>query len=98
MCRFMFVSLLFLLVSCAAEEDEFAARLNHTPEWVKSLETLPKVEGFRQAGIFDLDDTFIAQFCDSHGNQRFLKYDNETHKWSGVSYVTGGCVNGYERN
>ena len=94
--RFIFVSLLFLLSACAAEEDEFAARVNHIPAWVKSIQTLPRVEGFRQAGIFDLDDTFIAQFCDSHGNQKWMKYDNETHKWSGVKHVTYGSKNGYE--
>ena len=43
------------------------------------------------AGIFTLNDTFIAQFCDSHGNQRWMKYDNETQKWSGVGFVTHGC-------
>ena len=38
-----------------------------------------------------MNDTFIAQFCDSHGNQLWMKYDNETKKWSGSNYVTLGC-------
>ena len=86
----LFITIL-VLVSCA---DEFSDRLNRAPAWVQSIETLPRVEGFQQAGIFDLNDTFIAQFCDSHGNQRWMKYDNETNKWSSVKYVTLGCVDG----
>jgi len=87
------------LISCAPDEDEsltnFATRLNYPPEWVKSIETLHKPEGFQHAGIFDLNDTFIAQFCDPHGNQLWMKYDNETKEWSGTRYVTFGCINGY---
>ena len=83
--------IIFILLGCAADEDEFTARLNHTPEWVKSIQTLPRIQGYQQAGIFTLNDTFIAQFCGSHGNQRWMKYDNETHRWSRVRYITHGC-------
>ena len=91
--RFIFVSLIWIIIAgCGVDpNEEFASKLNHTPEWVKSIETLPRVKGFNNAGIFTLNDTFIAQFCDSHGNQRWMKYDNETKKWSGVGFVTHGC-------
>ena len=89
---FILICLTMIVVGCGIDPNaEFTARLNHTPEWVKSIETLQRPEGFQQAGIFDLDDTFIAQFCDSHGNQKWMKYDSETKKWSGVKYVTWGC-------
>ncbi len=84
--------IIFLLLGCGADPNqEFADRLNYPPEWVKSIETLHKPEGFQHAGIFDLNDTFIAQFCDPHGNQLWMKYDNETKQWSGTKYVTLGC-------
>ena len=87
--------IILLLVGCGTDpNEEFAAQLNHIPKWVKSLETLPKLEGFYHTGVFDLEDTFIAQFCDSHGNQRWMKYDNETKQWSGSGFVTGGCGGG----
>ena len=87
--------IIFLLLGCGVDPtEEFAAKLNYPPEWVKSIVTLHRPDGFQHAGIFDLNDTFIAQFCDSHGNQLWMKYDNETKKWSGSSYVTLGCKGG----
>ena len=82
---FILISLM-IVIGCGVDpNEEFSAR------WIKSIETLPRVKGFQQAGIFNMNDTFIAQFCDSYGNQRWMRYDNETHKWSGVKYVTWGC-------
>ena len=69
----------------------FGCADNRTAEWVKSIETLPRLEGYQYAGIFNMNDTFIAQYCDSHGNQRWMKYNNESKEWYGVKYVTWGC-------
>ena len=84
--------IIFLLLGCGVDPNEkFAARLNYPPPWVKSIETLRKPDGFRHAGIFRLNGTFIAQFCDPHGNQLWMKYDNKTTEWFGTKYVTLGC-------
>ena len=89
---FIYSLVVFLFVGCGVDpNEEFAAKLNLIPKWVKSIETLHKPEGYHHAGIFDLNDTFVAQFCDSHGNQLWMKYDNESKKWSGTKYVTLGC-------
>ena len=77
------------LISCAA--DEFTTRLNLTPKWVKSLETLPRQDGFRNAGMFGINDNVYAQFCDSHGNQKWFSYNKETHIWKQTRYETYGC-------
>jgi hypothetical protein len=74
-----------LLFSCAPDNAE-------SPLWVKSLETIPQEEGYHQAGIYGMNDNVYAQFCDSHGNQKWFKYNKETHSWKQTRYQTGGCT------
>ena len=92
--RIILICLTMIVIGCGVDpNDKFAAKLNHIPKWVISMATMERPDGYQPAGIFDMNDTFYAQFCDSHGNQRWMKYDNETNNWSGVKYVTLGCRN-----
>ena len=76
---------IMLISSCAADIDEYP------PLWVKSLETLPRQEGYRNAGMFGMEGNVYAQFCDSHGNVKWLTYNKETHTWKQTKYETHGC-------
>ncbi len=79
--------ILCLLVSCAPVEPQ-------TPLWIRSMETLPKVEGFRQSGVFDINGKIYVQNCDAGGNQIWMRYNEETHAWRQSRYNTLGCVRG----
>jgi len=81
---FLIISIL-LLSGCATDIEEYP------PLWVKSLETLPRQEGYRNAGMFGMEDNVYAQFCDSHGNQKWFSYNKETHTWKQTKYETYGC-------
>tara|TARA_Y100000782_G_scaffold99084_1_gene113149 strand:- start:240 stop:509 length:270 start_codon:yes stop_codon:yes gene_type:complete len=74
-----------LLVSCAPDNA------GYPPLWVKSLETMPRENGYRNAGIYGMNDNVYAQFCDSHGNQKWFSYNKETHTWKQTRYETHGC-------
>lgn len=74
-----------LLVSCAPDNA------GYPPLWVKSLETIPRENGYRNAGIYGMNDNVYAQFCDSHGNQKWFSYNKETHTWKQTRYETHGC-------
>ncbi len=74
-----------LLVSCAPD------KAGYPPLWVKSLETIPRENGYRNAGIYGMNDNVYAQFCDSHGNQKWFSYNKETHTWKQTRYETHGC-------
>jgi hypothetical protein len=76
--------LCLLLVSCAPDNSE-------SPLWVKSLETMPREKGYRNAGIYGMNDNVYAQFCDTHGNQKWFSYNKETHTWKQTRYETHGC-------
>ena len=78
------------LISCAA--DEFTTRLNLTPKWVKSLETLPRVEGFSRAGVFTINGKIYVQHCDPEGNQMWMRYNEKTFTWRQSRHNTLGCV------
>ena len=75
------------LVSCAADP-------NPSARWIRSLETLPQVEGFHRAGIFTINGKLYVQNCDSGGNQIWMRYNKETHTWRQSRYNTLGCVRG----
>ena len=65
--RFILVILLILLLSgCAAEPQ--------SPLWIRSLETLPQVEGFSKAGVFTINKRIYVQYCDPKGNQIWMNY------------------------
>tara|TARA_B100000809_G_scaffold234922_1_gene252779 strand:+ start:614 stop:919 length:306 start_codon:yes stop_codon:yes gene_type:complete len=81
--------LIFLLLGCAADQQH-----QRTPLWIRSLETLPPVEGFQRSGVFTINNKVYVQFCDPEGNQVWMRYSNETHKWSQSRYNSLGCVDG----
>ena len=92
--RCIILLLIFILLGCGVDQSgELALHLKWPPRWVESIETLPRLDGYQHAGIFDMNDTFIAQFCDPHGNQRWMKFDEETKEWFSTKYVTLGCKN-----
>ena len=77
--------IIVLLTSCAPPTS---------PLWIRSMETLPKVEGFIQSGVFTINGKIYVQNCDSGGNQMWQRYDEKTHSWRQSRYNTLGCVRG----
>ena len=76
-----------LLVSCAPD-------FSRPPLWIRSLETLPPVEGFSRAGVFTINGKLYVQKCDLGGNQIWMRYNEETHSWRQSRYNSLGCVRG----
>ena len=66
----LFVGLMCILMACAPDP--------RPPLWLTAIETLPQVEGFSRAGLFTINKKIYVQFCDSGGNQIWLRY-NENH-------------------
>ena len=85
--RFILVILLIFLLSGCADEQP-------APLWIRSMETLPKVEGFHRAGVFTINGKVYVQNCDKDGNQIWLRYKEETHTWSQSRYNSQGCARG----
>ena len=75
-----------LLVSCAIEP--------RAPLWLRAIETLPPVKGFSRAGLFTINKKIYVQYCDSQGNQIWLRYNEGKHTWRQSRYNTQGCVDG----
>ena len=85
--KLLILTVLFvLLTSCAPDP--------RPPLWLRSLETLPQVEGFSRAGVFTINKKIYVQFCDSGGNQIWMRYNEEAHTWRQSRYNSLGCVNG----
>ena len=85
--RFILVILLILLLSgCAVEQQ--------SPLWIRSLETLPQVEGFSKAGVFTINKKIYVQYCDPGGNQIWMRYNEKKHTWRQSRYNSLGCVRG----
>jgi hypothetical protein len=82
------ILLIFLLLGCAADQQQ------RTPLWIRSLETLPKVDHFSRAGVFTINNKVYVQFCDPEGNQIWMRYSEEKHKWRQSRYNSLGCVDG----
>ncbi len=80
------VIIIVLLSSCAIEP--------RAPLWLRAIETLPPVEGFSRAGLFTINDKIYVQFCDPHGNQKWLRYNEDKHTWRESRYNSQGCVDG----
>ena len=80
------VVIIVLLSSCAIEP--------RTPLWLRAIETLPPVEGFSRAGLFTINEKIYVQFCDSGGNQIWLRYNESKHQWRQSRYNSQGCVDG----
>ena len=80
------VIIIVLLSSCAIEP--------RPPLWLRAIETLPQVQGFSRAGLFTINDKIYVQFCDLHGNQKWLRYNEAKHTWRESRYNSQGCVDG----
>ena len=80
------IVMLVLLTSCAIEP--------RPPLWIRSLETLPPVEGFNRAGLFTINKKIYVQFCDPQGNQIWLRYNGDKNTWRQSRYNSQGCVRG----
>ena len=79
------VIIIILLTSCAPPRESL---------WIQSLETLPKVEGYMQSGVFTINGKLYVQNCDSTGNQIWMRYNEETHSWRQSRYNSFGCLRG----
>ena len=79
------VCIIVLMTSCAPPRESL---------WIYSLETLPKVEGYMQSGVFTINGKLYVQNCDSGGNQIWMRYNEETHTWRQSRYNTFGCLRG----
>jgi len=79
------VIIIILLTSCAPPRESL---------WIYSLETLPKVEGYMQSGVFTINGKLYVQNCDSTGNQIWMRYNEETHSWRQSRYNSFGCLRG----
>ena len=80
------VATIFLLASCAAD--------TRPPVWLRAIETLPQVEGFSRAGLFTINEKVYVQYCDSGGNQIWMRYNEDKHTWRQSRYNSQGCVDG----
>ena len=80
------VATIFLLASCAADTS--------SPVWLRAIETLPQVEGFNRAGLFTINEKVYVQYCDSGGNQIWMRYNEDKHTWRQSRYNSQGCVDG----
>jgi len=79
MIRFIFFSVIFLIISCAPD--------TRPPLWLRSLETLPPVEGFNRAGVFTINKKI-------GGNQIWMRYNEKKRTWRQSRYNSQGCVRG----
>ena len=82
----LFIGLMCILMACAPDP--------RPPLWLRSLETLPQVEGFNRAGVFTINKKIYVQYCDSGGNQIWMRYNEKTHTWRQSRYNSLGCVRG----
>ena len=81
------VVIIVLLTSCAPD-------ISPPPLWIRSLETLPPVEGFSKAGVFTINKKVYVQFCDPEGNQIWMRYNEKTLTRRQSRYNSLGCVKG----
>ena len=83
---FILICLMMIVISCAPDPSP--------PLWMRSLETLPPVEGFSRAGVFTINKKVYVQFCDFQGNQIWMRYNEKTLTWRQSRYNSLGCVEG----
>jgi len=50
------------------------------------------MEGYRNAGFFELDKIIYSHYCDSHGNMVRIKFNEEKKSWEKYKYETFGCL------
>ena len=82
----LFVGFMCILMACAVDP--------RPPLWLRAIETLPQVEGFSRAGLFTINKKIYVQYCDSEGNQIWLRYNEGKHTWRQSRYNSQGCVDG----
>jgi len=82
---FLIISIL-LLSGCAADIEEYP------PKWVIASTYLPKMEGYRNAGFFEIGNSIYSHYCDSHGNMIRIKFNEKTKTWKKYKYETFGCL------
>jgi len=80
------VVIIVLLTSCAPD--------TRPPLWLRSIDTLPQVEGFSRAGLFTINEKIYVQFCDPEGNQVWMRYNEDKHTWRQSRYNSQGCSDG----
>ena len=80
------IVMLVLLTSCASEP--------RAPLWLRSLETLPPIEGFRKSGVFTINKKIYVQYCDPKGNQIWMRHDPYDMTWRQTRQNSRGCVDG----
>ena len=80
------VVMIALLTSCALEP--------RPPLWLRAIETLPQVEGFSRAGLFTINGKIYVQYCDSGGNQIWMRYNGDKNTWRQSRYNSQGCIDG----
>ena len=78
--------MIIFLISCAPDP--------RPPLWLRSLETLPQVEGFSRAGLFTINKKIYVQYCDPGGNQIWMRYNEGKHTWRQSRYNSQGCSDG----
>ena len=78
--------IILLLCGCAADIEDYP------PKWILASAYLPKMEGYRNAGFFSIQDSIYSHHCDSHGNMIRMKYEEEEKVWKQIKYETLGCV------
>ena len=62
------IGLLFLLTGCTS-----------TSLSVTSREVLPKIDGYYNDGIFEMNQNMYTRYCDLYDNAKWLKYDKKNH-------------------
>ncbi len=80
------ICIIVLMTSCAPYEQP--------SQWERSMTKFPKIEGFINAGFFNMQDSIYSQHCDSHGNQIWYKWDDVGQLWKQIKYNTLGCFDG----
>ena len=74
---------LFIFVACGVPPED----------WHK-ITPAPQTMGLINAGFFNLDNNVYSQHCDSHVNQIWMKWDENSKLWKKVKYNTLGCTDG----
>jgi len=78
--------IILLLIGCAADIEDYP------PKWILASTYLPRMEGYRNAGFFTIDNKIYSHYCDNHGNMVRIKFDEETKTWKRFKYETFGCI------
>ena len=78
--------IILLLCGCAADIEDYP------PKWILASAYLPKMEGYRNAGFFEIENSIYSHYCDSHGNMIRIKFNEEKKSWEKYKYETFGCL------